>query len=142
MSHDDIEPLNNLPIKVAHLYNGFLGVPVLMCNKSGSWDSPVPNKMFGIPKDFKFSGKSTIIDADGTTITELDDKEAIGFGQVKLNPNMRKKVPIPKHSRYLYPGPVGREIIRLMELQGYMNYIFSRKRKRKARSIVNPNINV
>lgn len=141
-TYNDIDRLNNLPVKVARLYNGFMGVPVLMCNKSGSWDSPVPNKMFGTPKDFKFSGKSTIIDADGRTITELDDKEAIGYGQVMLNPDMRKKVPIPKHSRYLYPGPVGREIIRLMELQGYMNYIFNRKRKLKARSIDNHDINV
>jgi N-carbamoylputrescine amidase len=140
-SCDDIDRLNNLPVKVAHLYNGFLGVPVLMCNKSGSWDSPVPNKMFGAPKDFKFSGKSTIIDADGTTINELDDKEAIGFGQVKLNPDMRRNVQIPKHSRYIYPGPFGREMIRLMELQGYLNYTFNRKRKRKALTIVNPVIN-
>jgi N-carbamoylputrescine amidase len=138
---EDIERLKNLPLMVARLYNGFLGVPVIMCNKSGSWDSPVPNKILGIPKDFKFSGKSAIIDADGVTVTELNDQEAIGFGQVNLNPGMRKNDIIPKHSRYLYPGPIGREIIRLIELQGYLKYSFSRKRQRKASSVVDQSIN-
>jgi N-carbamoylputrescine amidase len=139
---DDIERLKSLPVKVARLYNEYTGAPVLMCNKSGNWDSPVPNKILGSPKDFTFSGKSSIIDADGTFLAKLDDNEAIGYGLVHLDPNLKNCCNIPKYSRYIYPGPVGREIIRLMEFQGYMNYIFSRKRKRKARSIANPNIDV
>jgi len=135
ISVDDIERLNSRPGQVAHLYNDIIGVPIAMCNKSGSWDSPVPNKMLGTPKNFRFSGRSTIIDADGTTITELDDKETVGIGQVTLNPEFRKKTIIPKHSRYIYPGPIGREILRLMEFQGRLNYAFNKQRKQKAHSI-------
>ncbi len=134
-TREDIERLKNLPLKVANLYNDFLGVPVLMCNKSGKWDSPVPNKTLGSPKYFAFSGKSTIIDADGTCLTELDEYEAIRYGGVKLDPALRKNSTIPKYSRYIYPGPAGREIIRLMEFQGYLNYMFNRLRKSKSRSI-------
>lgn len=127
---DDIERLKSLPVKVARLYNSFFGVPVLMCNKSGNWDSPVPNKIFGSPKDFTFSGKSAIIDADGDILVELDDHETIGYGRVNLDPALKKNGTIPKYSRYIYPGPAGREIIRLIEFQGYLNYTFNRLRKR------------
>jgi N-carbamoylputrescine amidase len=137
---EDIERLKYLPVKVARLYNSFLGVPVIMCNKSGSWDSPVPNKIFGSPKDFTFSGKSVIIDADGTGLAELDDNEATGYGLVHLNPDLKKTGTIPKYSRYIYPGPSGREIIRLMEFQGCLNYTFNRLRIRKARTLSKLNI--
>jgi N-carbamoylputrescine amidase len=133
ISYEDIDRLKTLPVKVAHLYNGFLGVPIIMCNKSGKWDSPVPNKIFGSPKDFAFSGKSVIIDADGTCLSELDDSEKIGYGCITIDPTLKNRGTIPKYSRYIYPGPSGREIIRLMEFQGYLNYRFSRLRKQKAR---------
>jgi N-carbamoylputrescine amidase len=136
-TRDDIERLKNLPLKVARLYNDFLGVPVLMCNKSGMWDSPVPNKIFGTPKDFAFSGKSAIFDADGNCLVELDNHETEGYGLVNLDPALKKNDTIPKYSRYIYPGPAGREIIRLMEFQGYLNYTFNRQRKRKSNSLDN-----
>ena len=82
-----------------------------------------------------FSGKSAIIDADGTCISELDEKEALGYGTVNLNPALKRNGTIPKYSRYLYPGPAGREIIRLVEFKGLINYTFDIRRKRKVRSI-------
>lgn len=53
-SQADIDRLNGLPVRVAHLYNEWFGVPVMMCNKSGAWDSPVPDATLGAPKDFRF----------------------------------------------------------------------------------------
>jgi N-carbamoylputrescine amidase len=132
---NDIDRLNSLPGKVAHLYHSLLGVPVVLCNKSGIWESPVPNKMFGSPKDFKFSGRSVIIDADGSDLAELGPDEDIGTGQVSLDPGFRRNEIVPKYSRYIYPGPTGREIIRLMEFQGYLKYAFSSRRKNKALSL-------
>lgn len=129
----DIERLKKLPVNVAHLYNGWLGVPVVLCNKSGDWDSPVPNRIFGSPSGFKFSGRSSIIDANGNTLAELGEEEGIGYGQISIHAGSCRKAEIPKYSRYIYPGPAGREITRLMELQGYLSYRFSRKRKEKAK---------
>lgn len=128
----DIERLKNLPLNVARLYNEILGVPVVMCNKSGNWDSPVPNKIFGTPTGFRFSGKSAIINADGTILAEMNDEEGIATGKVSFNPEHKKDAAFPKFSRYVYRGPAGREIIRLMEFQGYLNYSFSCERKNKS----------
>ena len=133
-SQADIDRLNGLPVRVAHLYNEWFGVPVLMCNKSGVWDSPVPDATLGIPKDFRFSGRSTLLDADGTLRGELGGEEAVMVRTVTLDPSLKKKTRPPKYSRYIYPGSLGREIIRLMEFRGSLSYNFSALRKQKARA--------
>jgi N-carbamoylputrescine amidase len=79
-SKADIIRLNNLPCQVARLYNDLFGVPVIMCNKSGAWDSPVPNKILGVHRNFSFSGRSMIIDSDGVVKVELEAEEAIAEG--------------------------------------------------------------
>jgi N-carbamoylputrescine amidase len=133
-SHADIDRLNSLPGRVARLYNEWFGVPVLMCNKSGAWDSPVPDTTLGVPKDFRFSGRSLLLDADGTLCGELGDEETVLAGTVTLDPALKKQSRPPKYSRYIYPGSPGREIIRLMEWRGSLSYTFSKLRKAKALS--------
>lgn len=131
-SQADIDRLNELPGRVARLYNGWFGVPVVMCNKSGAWDSPVPDHTLGVPKGFRFSGRSLILDADGSVRGELGDKEAVLVGAVTLDPALKQQSRLRKYSRYIYPGSPGREIIRLMEWRGRMSYAFSQTRKSKA----------
>jgi len=131
-SEADITRLNTLPCRVARLYNELFGVPVIMCNKSGPWNSPVPNKMLGVPKDFRFSGRSMILDSDGIIRVELGDEERIAEGQISLAPSKKRQSKVPKYSRYIYPGPFGREIIRLMEWRGRLSYQSSKVRKEKA----------
>jgi len=131
-SQADIDRLNNLPGRVARLYNEWFGVPVMMCNKSGTWDSPVPDTTLGVPKDFRFSGRSIILDADCTVQGELGNEEDILIGSVTLDPALKKQTRPSKYSRYVYPGSPGREIIRLMEWRGSMFYTFNRLRKEKA----------
>jgi hypothetical protein len=48
-----------------------------MCNKSGAWDSPVSDTTLSIPKDFRFSGRLLVLDADGSVRGELRDEEAV-----------------------------------------------------------------
>lgn len=133
-SQADIDRLNGLPGRVARLYNEWFGVPVLMGNKSGAWDSPVPDTLLGVPKDFRFSGRSVLLDGDGTLCGELGDEESVLAGTVELNPALKKQTRPPKYSRYIYPGSPGREIIRLMEWRGSLSYTFSALRKEKAAS--------
>jgi len=135
-SNADIIRLNGLPVRVAKLYNEWFGVPVVMCNKSGPWDSPVPNTILGVPKNFRFSGRSVIIDSNGTAISEMGDEESIAVGKILLDPSLKKLSAIPKYSRYIYPGPAGREIIRLMEWRGSLSYRLSKLRKQKAADFV------
>lgn len=131
-SQADINRLNSLPGRVARLYNEWFGAPVVMCNKSGAWDSPVPNTMLGSPKDFRFSGRSLILDSDRTVRGELGDEEAVLVGCVTLDPALKGRTRPPKHSRYIYPGPPGREIIRVMEWRGSLAYTLSKSRRDKA----------
>jgi N-carbamoylputrescine amidase len=133
-SQADIDQLNSRPGLVARLYNEWFGVPVLMCNKSGAWASPVPDTTIGVPKDFRFSGRSLLLDADGTLRGELGDEEAVLVGTVTLDPALKKQTRPPKYSRYIYPGSAGREIIRLMEWRGSLTYTFSKLRQAKALS--------
>jgi N-carbamoylputrescine amidase len=130
----DIDQLNSRPGLVARLYNEWFGIPVLMCNKSGAWDSPVPDTTLGIPKDFRFSGRSLLLDSDGTLRGELGDEETVLVGTVTLDPALKKQIRPPRYSRYIYPGSPGREIIRLMEWRGSLSYTFSKLRKAKASS--------
>ncbi len=132
ISQSDIDQLNSRPGLVARLYNEWFGVPVLMCNKSGPWDSPVPDTALGVPKDFRFSGRSLLLGADGTLRGELGSEEAVLVGAVTLDPALKKLTRPPKYSRYIYPGSPGREIIRLMEWRGSLSYTFSQLRKAKA----------
>ena len=133
-SQDDIDRLNSRPGLVARLYNEWFGVPVLMCNKSGAWNSPVPDTTLGVPQDFRFSGRSLLLDADGSLRGELGDEEAVLVGTVTIDPALKKQTRPPKYSRYIYPGSAGREIIRLMEWRGGLSYTFSKLRKTKALS--------
>ncbi|MBI5953295.1 MAG: carbon-nitrogen hydrolase family protein [Chloroflexi bacterium] len=131
-SQEDIDRLNNLPVRVAGMYNEWFGVPVVMCNKSGAWDSPVPNTILGVPKDFRFSGHSIILDFDQTVRGKLGDEEAVLIGTVTLNPESKRRTTPAKYSRYIYPGQPGREIIRLMEWQGSLRYTFNGLRRARA----------
>lgn len=132
ISQSDIDQLNSRPGLVARLYNEWFGVPVLMCNKSGTWDSPVPDTTLGVPKNFRFSGRSLLLDADTSLRGELSNEEAVLVGTVTLDPALKKQTRPPKYSRYIYPGSAGREIIRLMEWRGNLSYTFSKVRKAKA----------
>lgn len=131
----DIDRLNGLPGHVARLYNQWFGVPVMMCNKSGAWDSPVPDTMLGRPAYYTFSGRSVIRDSDGTVLGELGAEERVLVGGVTLDAGRKRHTRPPRYSRYIYPGSPGREIIRLMEWRGQLAYRFSRARRTRARLI-------
>ncbi|MFO7634866.1 MAG: hypothetical protein R6W76_20120 [Caldilinea sp.] len=86
----------------------------------------------GVPKGFCFSGRSQILDADGSVRGELGDEEAVLVGAVTLDPALKRQGRPPKYSRYTYPGSPGRKIIRLMEWRGGLSYAWSGTRKTKA----------
>lgn len=73
----EIGRLNELPVRVVRQYNELFGVPVVMANKSGIWELPVPNGILGQPEGFTFPGRSLIVDADGVVKAQLSDEEAL-----------------------------------------------------------------
>ena len=78
------------------------------------------------------AGRSIILDFDQTIRGQLGDEEAVLVGSVTLDPKTKRRTAPTKYSRYIYPGHAGREIIRLMEWQGSLNYTFSKLRQDKA----------
>ena len=118
----DIDRLNHLPGMVARMYNQWFGVPVVLCNKSGIWDSPVPKTIFGQPKQYRFSGRSVILDAGGQVRAQSGDEEGLLTAAVTCDPNSKKRTQPPKYSRYIYPGPAGRELFRILEAVGRRQY--------------------
>ncbi len=136
VSQADIERLNRMPGQVARMYNQWFGIPVVMCNKSGPWNSAVPSTILGQPKDYCFCGGSTILDGHGCVKGELGNEEAIAIGEVTLNSNLKKESQPPKYSRYIYPGPAGREVLQLLETIGGWNYRRSKRRKEKALEVM------
>ena len=128
VTREDLDRLSGLPSSVARLYNGLFGIPVVLVNKSGAWDSPLPTNLLPKMEGYAFTGRSCIIRADGSVASELDDAEGIALSEVLLNPAAKKQGVVPKYSRYLYPGPAGREITRVLELFGKISYRVHRKR--------------
>lgn len=123
----DIERLNNLPPMIAGMYNKLLGIPVVLINKSGPWDSPLPTNIIPKMESYTFSGRSCIIDSNGELKAELHCEEGIACSEIILDPGLKKNGKFSKYSRYIYPGPPGREITRLMESMGKVSYTFSKR---------------
>lgn len=134
-SQEDIDRLNDNPVRVAHLYNQWFGIPIILVNKSGDWNSSVPKTILGQPQDYSFSGRSMILDADGSVRQQLGPYEDMALAEIHLDPSCKKQTNPPKYSRYIYPGPIGRELFRLIEWHGHLDYALNRQRKQTARSI-------
>lgn len=129
VTEKDIERLNGLPSMIARMYNELFGIPVVLINKSGLWDSPIPTNIIPKMDGYAFSGRSCIIDSSGEVKRELDSSEGIAVAEVALLPSHKRKSAVPKYSRYLCAGPAGREITRIMEFMGSVSYNKNKKKK-------------
>jgi N-carbamoylputrescine amidase len=136
VSQQDIDRLNDLPGRVAMLYNEFFGIPVVMVNKAGEWNSPVPNTILGQPSGYSFSGRSAIIDSGGTLKAQLDACEGLAVAEVTLDPALKRHTAPPQYRRYIYPGPLGREVLSVIEAVGHLSYTLNATRKQKAAECV------
>lgn len=111
-----------------------LGVPVVMANKCGRWQSPMP----GIPfwwQDSRFPGLSTIVDSDGTVIAQLGDEEKVIVGDVRLDPARKIHKPPQCDGRWAWEGHWLRNSLLSIEAYGKLRYSLSSERKRRARRI-------
>jgi hypothetical protein len=79
-----------------------------------------------------FAGQATIVDSDGTLRACLDRDEGIAVGDVVLDPARRTRSAPAAHSRWIYPGPPGREVLRLVEWWSGRRYRRAGKRRRAA----------
>lgn len=120
---------------IAPLHASLLGVPVVLANKCGPWQSPIPGPQLVKMTNCRFPGLSTIIDGDGSVKASLDDNEGVIVADVTIDPSHKKQPVVPHYGRYVYPGPAGRSVLRLVEAMGRLHYQRSSRRKTKAQSL-------
>jgi N-carbamoylputrescine amidase len=129
-----MEYFNNEIREVALRYARLFGVPALMVNKCGPWQSPI----LGIPfykVGASFPGLSSIADSDGTLKAQLMDKEGIIIEDVTLDPSRKTHRPPGYYGRWAWKGPSMRNSFIVIEAVGRLWYSISSERKRRARQI-------
>jgi N-carbamoylputrescine amidase len=124
------ENLKNMP----SYYAGMLGIPVMLINKCGPWESPIPFMPFLTQKS-SFPGFSAIADSDGKIVVQLGEEEGVIVADVTLDPS-RKTTTCPTcHGRWSRKMPWAMNQFRLIEAAGSAWYKHSSERKRRAREI-------
>jgi N-carbamoylputrescine amidase len=122
-----IMSLRDLALRYARL----LGIPTIVCNKSGPWRSPYPGIPFYIANTH-FPGLTTIADSDGSVKAQLEDEEKVIIADVTLDPDRKTKNIAPCSGRWAWRGPWIRDSARVIEAVGRLWYSLSSERKRKA----------
>lgn len=120
---------------IAPLYASLLGVPVVLANKCGLWESSIPGPQLVKVAGSFFPGLSIIVDSDGSVKAQLGDEEGVIVADVTLDPERRRNTVPPHYGRYIQPGPKGRVLLRLVEGIGRLNYTLGSTRKNRAKSI-------
>jgi N-carbamoylputrescine amidase len=107
VSQADIDRLVGNLAEVPRIYAGALGVPAVATNRVGDWD--VAGR-----EGYAFPGKAAIVDG-GAVRAQLGAGEGIAVADVTLDAAAKTHRAPAAHGRYIYPGPPGREILRLIE---------------------------
>ena len=135
-----IDMYNRVLKEVSYGMANALGVPVVMVNKSGRWQTPIPLFPFPFLKmDSTFPGFSAIVDSDGTIKSQLGPEEAIIVEDVTLDPSLKTGQRPRCYGRWAWDGPRGRSVMPFIEAFGRRSYSLSSERKSKARQISSAN---
>jgi len=119
---------------LAFAYAAQLGIPVVFCNKSGPWKTPLP----GLPhftQDSSFPGFSSVVDSDGTVKSRLGGEEGIAMDTVVLDPARKTGVWNTARGFWALDVPRVLNLSRLAEFAGKISYQRDAERKQRAREI-------
>jgi N-carbamoylputrescine amidase len=120
--------------ELAVYYAKQLGIPTILINKSGKWETPLPYVPFLKQVSF-FLGFSAIADSDGVLKAQLGNEEAIIVEDIIMDPS-RKTNSIPEcKGRWSKEFPWGIKVWRQVEAMGSAWYRLSSERKIRAREI-------
>ena len=115
-------------------YARLLGIPVVVCNKSGPWRSPYPGIPFTMVNS-NFPGLSAIVDSDGSVKEQLGAEEKVIIAAITLDPDRKTHKPPRYRGRWAWKGPWFRDSARVVEALGRLWYTLSAERKRRALKI-------
>jgi N-carbamoylputrescine amidase len=131
------EYYNNQLKELSHRYARIVGVPVVMVNKCGTWQSPLPLPWaIGGKQKSSFPGLSAIVDSDGTVKAQLGTEEAVIVADVTLDPSRKIHEPPKCYGRWAFEEPwLMRNLFPVLEVCGRLSYSLSSERKKRARQI-------
>jgi len=116
-------------------YARMLGIPVMLVNKHGPWETPLPLLGPLAYQRSRFPGLSAITDSDGTLKAQLDDQEGVIVEDVTLDPARKTNSATRRRGRWNRNETWSKKIFVLAEATGRIWYRFKRERKQKARAI-------
>ncbi|MFW6113557.1 MAG: carbon-nitrogen hydrolase family protein [Actinomycetota bacterium] len=129
-----IEIYNRNLREISKYYADLLGIPVVMVNKSGTWDSPIPMLPF-LTQHSSFPGYSAIVDSDGTVKVQLGGEEGVIVEEIALDPSRKAGVKPTSYGRWALKEPWVINTFRVVEALGTAWYRCSRERRRRGREI-------
>jgi N-carbamoylputrescine amidase len=118
-------------------YANHLGIPAVMANKCGPWESPLSGMPF-LPQRSYFPGLSAIADSDGTVKAQLGDVESVIVEDVLLDPARKASQPPRTQGRWFGDIPWLTRLFVIAEMVGKLWYGSSSERKRRARAMSAP----
>jgi N-carbamoylputrescine amidase len=124
------ENLKNLSLAYARQ----LGIPTIMINKSGPWETPLPFTPF-LRQVSYFPGFSSISDSDGRLLAQLGGEEGVIVEDVVLDPARKTHACTECRGRWTGRFPWGIRIWKYVEAAGSLWYRLSSERKRRASAI-------
>jgi N-carbamoylputrescine amidase len=113
------------------------GVPAIMANKAGPWDTPLPGWLPDVHSTFP--GFSHIADSDGNELARLDAEEGVIVAEVKLDPARKHLHLVPDADRYrpwVVPVPSDYKTFAIFEFFGRRSYNKSKRRVELVRRAV------
>jgi len=129
----DVEAVYNLIEKTPQIFSSKLGVPVILANKCGEWNSPVPG--LSPDQNSRFTGKSSIVDSDGLVKAKLGrDDEGVIVEEVVLDPSRKSTTPPVCNGRWSMPMPWFSFLYPMTQKMGEKSYKSNRRRIEVAKS--------
>ena len=134
VSRKNADDFNRGLKELAPHYARAFGVPAVMINKSGRWQTPVPGLPF-LQQNSAFPGLSTICDSDGTVKALMGNEEGLIVEDVTLDPS-RKTGRMPTcYGRWAVKNRIPIPVPQVIEAVGKTWYALSADRRKWARQI-------
>ena len=112
-------------------YAKLLGIPAVMINKSGRWETPLPFIPF-LNQVSYFPGCSAIADSNGSLKAQLGNQEAVIVEEVFMDPSCKTTVRPEYKGRWIEDFPWGIKLWQYVEATGRLSYGLSSERRKRA----------
>jgi len=122
----DIEKYINNFKHLAYDYSKCLGIPVILANKCGKYESQAFIS--------EFLGYSTIVDNNGIVKGKLNSEEGIIVADITIGQNKNLKI-LKTYGRWAWKVPWRMNVLRIIEAYGSISYNINNTRKKKAQDI-------